>query len=137
MNYLLNLSIIPSVAVLISRRRFRQKEEKVKKIASQRIENLYQLADEIMSKDYALAQKYAKLARNIALRLKIKIPLKYKKRTCIHCKHFLKAPINCRVRIRSRPKPHITVFCHNCRRFMRKYLKVSKAPNLDYEKKKI
>lgn len=105
------------------KRKYRQKKGLIKNIAEKRIENLYKRADETMSTNYPLAQMYAKLARNIALRLRINIPLTYKKRICSHCKQFLKPSINCRVRIRSRPSPHVSVFCQNCRKFMRKHLK--------------
>jgi len=111
----------------VVKKKYPQRKAYIKEIAGRRIENLYQLADEQMNSDPVLAQKYATLARNIALRMNVKIPERYSKRICIHCKQLLRPGINCRVRIRSKPTPHVAIFCKNCRKFMRKNLKYKKV----------
>ncbi|MHC1592020.1 MAG: ribonuclease P protein component 4 [Candidatus Helarchaeales archaeon] len=105
------------------RNKFKRRKTIIKEIGEKRIKYLYELADRTIGTNLALAQDYARLARRIALRLDLKIPKIYSMRTCNHCKSFLKPGINCRVRTRSKPYPHLTVFCYHCRRFMRKPLK--------------
>ena len=62
---------------------------------------LLEEADKIITEDYNQAQEYAKCARRIQMRTRIKFPPQWKKRFCKHCKTFLYPGINSRVRLSS------------------------------------
>jgi ribonuclease P protein subunit RPR2 len=85
-------------------------------IARERIEILMQKAEEVFHEDRERANRYAQLARKIAMRYTLRFPRKWKRRICKGCKRFLVPGVNCRVRIyRS------TVFttCLECGRSMK------------------
>ncbi len=90
-----------------------------RQIARQRIQTLFQLANEVSSKDPVLAQRYVHLARRIAMAAKIRLSREYRQHVCRHCKSFILPGVNCRVRIKQRREPHVVITCLNCGRHMR------------------
>ncbi|MDD5331475.1 MAG: ribonuclease P [Candidatus Nanoarchaeia archaeon] len=100
-----------------------KKKEKDKTIAKERIEELFKQAKEVFKKDSSLANRYVKLARNIAMKTKTKIPSNLKKNFCKHCYSFLKPGINCRVRTKDNK---LIYYCLNCKKYMRTVLKKPK-----------
>jgi ribonuclease P protein subunit RPR2 len=85
-----------------------------KQIAKQRIQTLFQLAKETFYEDPALAQRYVNIARKIAMAARIRLPKKYKRQLCKHCKSFILPGVNCRVRIKQQREPHVVITCLNC-----------------------
>ena len=67
----------------------------------EQVVSLLTKADEIISKDMDKAQQFAKQARKIQMKTRIKFPPEWKKRFCKHCKTFLYPGVNCRVRLSS------------------------------------
>ena len=81
-----------------------------------RIEQLFQEAQQIFSEDKALANRYVSLARKIAMKVKLKIPLKCKRKFCKHCYSYLRPGINSRVRTN---RGKVTISCFECKKFTR------------------
>ena len=90
-----------------------------RRIAKQRIETLFKLANVTMQKDRNLAQRYADAARRIAMASKIRLPTEYRRRICKHCKSFILPGVNCTVRLQQRREPHVVVTCQECGEHMR------------------
>lgn len=80
-------------------------------MATSRIEILMQRAEEVYSKDKALADRYAALAKRLVMRHNAKFPDKWKRRICKKCSKFLVPGDNCRVRTH---KKRVTITCLEC-----------------------
>lgn len=93
-----------------------KKPEEQKKIAKERIVILFKHADEVFSKDKALANRYVALARKISMKYKVRIPRELKRKFCKHCYKYLKPGVNCRVRTRD---GKVVYYCLECKKFMR------------------
>lgn len=93
-----------------------------KKIAKERILRLFEQAE----KKEEMANRYAKLAREIAMKYKVRIPTKLKRRICKHCYKYLKPGKNARIRTR---QGKVVVYCLECKKYMR-YPYGKKAQNL-------
>ena len=89
---------------------------KQRKIARERIEILFNEAEETFAKNQKLANRYVELARKIAMKLRLRIPRNYKRRYCKHCYSYLKHGINSRVRIH---KKTLLIYCSNCKNYTR------------------
>lgn len=85
-----------------------------REIASQRIRRLLSSADEIYKEDKDLAIAYGELARRIAMRVRIRIPMEWKWRFCKHCKKLLYPGVNMYVRTRPKRMPHLVLRCGEC-----------------------
>ncbi|MHC1567063.1 MAG: ribonuclease P protein component 4 [Candidatus Syntropharchaeia archaeon] len=90
-----------------------RKKDLVKKIALQRIERLFELAEE--SEEYC--DRYVELARKIGMRYRVRIPKHLKMRICKHCYSFLVPGRNARVRLRG---DYIATTCLKCNKVMRR-----------------
>ena len=89
---------------------------KYKLIAKERINTLFEQADEVFKKDKRLANRYVDLARKIAMKARISIPKELKRRYCKHCYSYLKPGVNSRIRTRDKK---IIYYCMNCKKYMR------------------
>ncbi len=87
-----------------------------KKIAEERIKILFQQAQENFSKNKSLANRYVTLARKIAMKVKVRIPLELKRRYCKHCYKYLMPGVNARIRTRI---GKVVISCLECKKFMR------------------
>ena len=96
-----------------------------KRIATQRIRELFNQADAVFSSNPALANRYVQLARKIAMRFKIRLAKKYKRKFCKHCYTYL-AGANSRIRIQNRK---VVIFCVSCKKFTRIPIGVRKSKN--------
>jgi len=85
-----------------------------KRLAMQRIQTLFRLAKETFNEKPSLAQRYVDTARKIAMAAKVRLPRKYKRQVCKHCKSFILPGVNCRVRIKQQREPHVVITCLNC-----------------------
>jgi len=86
----------------------------IKQIAMQRVHTLFRLAKEAVREKPALAQRYAMIARRIAMRAKLRLPAEYRRLICRHCKSFIYPGVNCRVRVQQRREPHVVITCLVC-----------------------
>jgi ribonuclease P protein subunit RPR2 len=85
-----------------------------KQIALQRVQTLFQLAQEAMHKDPEQAQRYVQIARRIAMRTRLRLPKEYRSRICRKCKSFIFPGVNCRIRIQQKREPHMVITCLSC-----------------------
>jgi ribonuclease P protein subunit RPR2 len=106
----------PSPIPMARGRRGRRTKEMVR-IAGERIDILFTLAEEeASSKNLIRANRYVDLARRIGMRYNVRIPGNYKRRFCRHCHSYLVPGANSRVRLRG---GKITVYCENCQEYSR------------------
>lgn len=92
------------------------KVKQTKSIALERIEILMQRAEDVFAQDREKANRYARLARKIAMRYTAKLPRKWKRRICKRCGTFLRAGENYRVRMH---KGRVTITCLECGNILR------------------
>jgi len=97
-----------------------------KQIAMNRVDTLFRLAKEVIHKDPGLAQHYVRVARKIAMAVRLKLPKEYRRQICRHCKSFILPNVNCRVRIQPKREPHVVITCFNCGKHSRIPLKSRK-----------
>lgn len=94
-----------------------------RQIAVQRIRSLFRLAKEKIREEPQLAQRYAEVARKIAMRAKLRLPKEYRRMICRHCKSFIYPGVNSRVRVQQRREPHMVITCLVCGKITRIPLK--------------
>ena len=92
------------------------KPVKQQKIALERINILFMEAKSMFKEDPELSDKYAKLARKIAMKYKVKIPSKHRRNFCKHCHSYLMPGKNLRVRVQ---RGHMVYYCLNCKHISR------------------
>ena len=85
-------------------------------IAKARIRKLFTEADNAFHKDKKLSNRYVQIARKIAMKLRLKMPKKYKRQFCKHCYSYLKNGVNSRVRIN---KSKVIIYCMECKKYTR------------------
>lgn len=93
-----------------------KKVKQAKAVAAKRIEFLLEKAQEVSSKEIGLANRYVTLARNLSMKLNVKIPARLKRRFCKHCYTFLVPGVN--LRVRTRPGK-VVYTCETCKKYMR------------------
>src|SRR3989344_2533937 len=98
------------------KRKHHKKPSSYLSIARERIDILFKEASLMFNKDPKLSNRYVQLARKIAMKYKVKIPSKLKKRFCRHCHAYLVPSKNCRVRL---TKHKLVYYCLNCKKYMR------------------
>ena len=82
-----------------------------KRLASERIERLFELAEEDFSKKPENSRRYVKLARKIAMRYNIKLGSGLKRKFCRKCSAYLKYGTNSTRRIKKRV---VLIRCWGC-----------------------
>jgi ribonuclease P protein subunit RPR2 len=96
-----------------------------KKIAEERIIELFDLAEKNFAKYPERSHRYAELIRKIQLKFKIKLPLKIKRRICKKCDKFLKPGMNCKIRTK---EGKLVIHCLECKNMVRiPYKKINKC----------
>ncbi len=100
----------------------------IKKIATYRMNYLFQRAHDVFPENKQLANRYVQLARKYAQRAKIPVPREWSRRICSKCKQFLYPGVNCRYRVQSRrgKGSHVSLTCLECLKVKRYYIKTSK-----------
>jgi len=98
------------------KRKFKGTKGQQKKLALNDITTILNKARGVFDEKPDLANKYAKKARRIALKYKVKLPLKFKRSICKNCHSYLVPGRNLRVRTH---RGHVVYYCLNCKRFMR------------------
>ena len=71
------------------KKKYKAKSDNKREIARQRIEILFQQAKEKFPKSPSLSNRYVKLARELAMKVKIRMPVELKRRFCKHCYSYL------------------------------------------------
>jgi ribonuclease P protein subunit RPR2 len=89
---------------------------KQKEIAKERVKILFKQAEEVFPKNKSLANRYVTLARKVAMKVKIRMPLELKRKFCKHCYKFLMPGVNSRVRTRD---GKVIISCFECKKFVR------------------
>ena len=97
-------------------KRYSKKPAKQQDIAKRRIAFLFQNAKDVFKESPAQADKYVKMARRIAMKHKIRLSSKLKRRFCRNCSAYLVPGANCRVRLH---KSRIIYYCLKCRHYSR------------------
>lgn len=88
----------------------------IKKIALERISKLFDQADKVFSKEPMLADRYVELARNIAMRNRVRIPKELKRLFCRHCYSYWMPSKTVRIRLLKGRKVY---YCLKCKHFTR------------------
>lgn len=99
----------------MARQRIKQKSL-IRDLAVQRIERLFELADDEFGQNPKRSDRYVSLARRIGMRYRVRFPSTLKRRMCKHCRSYLVPGSSARVRLRGR---YITVTCLCCNKQMR------------------
>src|SRR3990170_264033 len=104
----------------------RRKKGQERRIAAERIEALFRLAEKEAHKaNFARADRYVALARKIGMRYTVRLPSEFKRRFCRQCHAYLLPPKTARVRIGG---SRIVTTCLKCGTVMRfPYLREQKA----------
>jgi ribonuclease P protein subunit RPR2 len=95
------------------------KNQLIRDIALQRIENLFDLAINNIKSNPSLSHRYIEIAIKISQRTRVKIPRNLKYFICKSCHSLLYPGITSRIRISPRRNPHIVVTCMVCGRIKR------------------
>jgi len=106
-----------------------------RQIALQRIHTLFGLAKKNIRDEPALAQRYAEIARKIAMKTRLRLPIEYRRLVCKHCKSFIYPSVNCRVRIQQKREPHMVITCLVCGKHTRIPLKSKSRKKKEREEK--
>ncbi len=120
----------------MSKKFIRQREQREKRrIARERVNVLFTLAERVFPYEPELANRYVEIALAVQQKARIRMPRKWKRRYCKKCHSFLVPGKNARVRLRSRPYPHVVIRCLNCGHIMRyPYLREQKKRRRERQK---
>ena len=83
-------------------------------MAKQRINILFEQANQVYKANPELSSRYLVMARKIAMAAKIRLPIDFRRRTCKNCNSLLMHGENCRVRVRQKREPHVVITCLKC-----------------------
>jgi len=86
------------------------------KIAKERIEILFNLAEKEFRKHPKRSRRYIELAREIGLRYNMRLTKEQKKRFCKNCNSLLVPGLSSKVRLN---KKIVTIKCLNCNKIYR------------------
>ncbi|ALM75241.1 ribonuclease P protein component 4 [Thermococcus barophilus] len=104
----------------MSKKFLRKKEQREKrKIALERINILFTLAERVFPYDKELANRYVEIALAVQQKTKVRMPRKWKRRYCKKCHSFLLPGVNAQVRLRQKRMPHVVIKCLECGHIMR------------------
>ena len=95
-------------------------KSKQNKIATARIDFLFEQAKVNFKINPKLSDSFIKIARRIAMKYRMKLNSQYKKSFCKECNSFLVPGVNCRVRIHKR---RVIYFCFKCKEYKRHPIK--------------
>lgn len=87
-----------------------------KRIAMERIERLFELAEQAFGRRPELSDRYVRLAWRIATRYNVRFPPGLKRKFCRGCLSFWRPGATCRVRIRPKPSSRLVITCLKCGR---------------------
>ena len=91
-------------------------KKEIRKLAKQKVEDLFNHAQLVFKKDKNLATRYVNIARKIAMKVNLRLTSNIKRKFCKHCYSYLMPGVNCRVRTRD---TKVVYYCLDCKKFMR------------------
>lgn len=95
----------------------RRKKGQERRIAAERIEVLFRLAEKEAFKGHlGRANRYVELGRKIGMRYNVRLPSEFKRRVCRECHAYLLPPKTARVRVRD---SRVVTTCLKCGAVMR------------------
>jgi len=94
----------------------KSKNPATKKIAKERISELFAQARLAFAEHPDRSNRYVELARRIAMRQRVRIDREYRRQYCHHCYAFLVPGRNMRVRVHD---GNVVVTCGSCNKKMR------------------
>ena len=94
----------------------KSKNPATKKIAKERISELFDQARQAFAAHPERSNRYVELARKIAMRQRVRIDREFRRQYCHHCYAFLVPGRNMRVRVHD---GNVVVTCGSCNRKMR------------------
>lgn len=95
----------------------RRKKGQERRIAAERIDVLFQMAEREGHADHlARSDRYVELARKIGMRYNVRLPSEYKRRVCRECHAYLLPPKTARIRI---GESRVVTTCLRCGAVMR------------------
>ena len=97
----------------------RREQREKKRIALERIDILFSLAERVFPYDRELANRYVEIALAVQQKAKVRMPRKWKRRYCKRCHSFLVPGVNARVRLRQKRMPHVVIKCLECGHIIR------------------
>ncbi len=100
----------------MARRRHRYRTAELKKIAAERIDRLFELADDVFNERPILSHRYVRAAWKLKTKYNMRFPKELRLKFCRKCLSFLKPGISCRVRVQS---GHVVTTCLHCGRITR------------------
>jgi ribonuclease P protein subunit RPR2 len=89
------------------------KPEWQRRIARERIEILFKLAEQEFPEHKDRSNRYVELARKIGMKYKVRIPRELKRKFCRKCYAYIKPGVNCKVTIDSQKK-YVEYKCEEC-----------------------
>jgi len=98
------------------KKKFKGTKTQQRKIALSEVCIILNKAKEVFNEKPDLAHKYAKKARRVAMKYKLKLPLTLKRKICKNCFSYLVPGKNLRVRTN---RGHVVYYCLVCKKFMR------------------
>jgi ribonuclease P protein subunit RPR2 len=108
---------------IIKKKMFAKKKSEHEEIAKEHIKRYLELAKDRFSKNPSLADRYVKLARDVAMKFRIRMPSAYKRLFCPHCYSFMMPGKTLRVRVHEH---RVIYYCLRCKKFWRKPLTTRK-----------
>jgi len=93
-----------------------KKPEWQKKIAEERIQILFDLAEKEFKKYPERSSRYVELARKIGLRYNIRLPKETKRKFCKNCNTLLKPGLTSKIRFQNKT---LTIKCVVCNKIYR------------------
>ena len=100
----------------MSRKGIQEWKAEHKRIAAERMERLFELAEGVFGGRPELADRYVQLAWRLKTRYNVKLPARLKRKFCRKCLSFWKPGVSCRVRVQS---GRVTITCLKCGRIVR------------------
>ncbi len=94
--------------------RLRERKVLRRRIASERVKILLEMADAAAASDLEMAEGYSRLALRMARRHRVSIPRMWRWRYCKNCGVILFPGLTARVRIRNERMPHVVITCLKC-----------------------
>jgi ribonuclease P protein subunit RPR2 len=88
------------------------------KIARERIQILFTLAEKEFRKHPERARRYVELARKIGLRYNVRLPKELKRKFCKNCYSLLIPGISSKIKLDSKKKA-VSIICLKCNRIYR------------------
>ncbi len=94
----------------------KKQKDWAKDMAFQRIERLFELAEQEFKTYPERSNRYVQLARRLSMRYRVRMPQELKRRVCKHCHAYLVQGASARTRLQG---THITTTCLSCGKQMR------------------